>query len=270
MSAADSQQPWCVTTPVRRPTDSDVLRSVATALDVLDCFAVDGDLGVSEVAARLDIAKSTAHRLLVTLVSRGLVERTSEGRYALGLHLHELGHLVQARHELRHRAIGPMRSLSRQTGMSVLLCVPDGPDVVAVDRVETSELAGVLSHLGARLPAHTASAGKVIAAYDSSVAQARRAVGFAPRQVGGIRTDVEWEQQLAEVRRRGYASGTGEQLPDVTSMAVPLFDPQRRVVASLTVLTPADNGEGVERALPAALAAARRIGQVDRPSRYIA
>lgn len=243
---------------------------MATALDVLDCFAIDGELGVSEVAARLDIAKSTAHRLLATLVSRGLVERTSEGRYTLGLHLHELGHLVQARHALRHRALGPMRVVSRQTGMSVLLCVPDGADVIAVDRVETPALAGVLAHLGARLPAHAASAGKVIAAYDSSVAQARRAAGFVPRQPGGVRNDVEWEQLLAEVRRRGYASGTGELLAEVTSMAVPLFDPQRRVVASLTLLTSADSGFGIEQALPAALAAARRIGQVDRPSRFIA
>ena len=50
------------------------LKSVASALDLLDCFVVDEELGVSEVARRLGVAKSTAHRLLTTLCSRGIIE----------------------------------------------------------------------------------------------------------------------------------------------------------------------------------------------------
>ena len=65
------EEPWCVTTP-KRPTDNHAagewLKSVGTALDVLECFAADTELGVSDIARRLGIAKSTAHRLL-TLTS---------------------------------------------------------------------------------------------------------------------------------------------------------------------------------------------------------
>ena len=62
---------WCTSTPKR--TTGGGLRSVGTALDVLECFAVDSALGVSDVARRLGVAKSTAHRVLTTLAGRGFV-----------------------------------------------------------------------------------------------------------------------------------------------------------------------------------------------------
>ena len=64
---------WCTSTP-RRGTAGG-LRSVGTALDVLESFAADSALGVSDVARRLGVAKSTAHRVLTTLAGRGFVER---------------------------------------------------------------------------------------------------------------------------------------------------------------------------------------------------
>ena len=258
---------WCVTTPVRRPDDTDVLRSVATALDVLDCFAMDKELGVSEIAQRLGVAKSTAHRMLTTLLSRGLVERTQDGRYALGLHLHELGQLAQARHTLRHRAMGVLRTLSNQTGLGVMLCVADGADVVALDRVEPVGLIETLAHVGARFPSHCTSAGKVLAAYNPAVAQARHRAGFLPRVPGGPRTDVEWERLLSEVRRKGHAHSSDEFVPGLASVAVPLFDTQRRVPAALLVLDHSGDADLTRRCVPAMIAAGRRIGMGDRPSR---
>ena len=260
---------WCVTTPVRRPEGTDVLRSVATALDVLDCFAMDSELGVSEIAQRLGVAKSTAHRVLATLVSRGLVERTDDGRYELGLHLHELGQLAQGRHTLRHRAMGTLRALSQQTGLSVMLCVADGADVVAIDRVEAFPLIPALAHLGPRFPSHCTSAGKVLAAYNPSVAQARSDAGFLPRAPQGPRTRVEWERMLSEVRRKGHAYSQDEFVSGVSSVAVPLFNVQRTVVAALLVLDRTGEGDLTQRVLPSMIAAARRVGMGDRPTRMV-
>ncbi len=62
------------------------VQSVASALDVLDCFSWSAELGVTEVATRLGVSKSTAHRLLSTLTAKRLVERIpATGRYRLGL-----------------------------------------------------------------------------------------------------------------------------------------------------------------------------------------
>ena len=93
MSIVLQDQAWCATTPKRAQGDDhhgSGLKSVGSALDVLECFALDGELGVSDIARRLGVAKSTAHRLLQTLASRGFVEQdVQSGQYRLGLHVYE-------------------------------------------------------------------------------------------------------------------------------------------------------------------------------------
>ena len=107
---AASEDAWCTSTPKRAAAGG--LRSVGTALDVLECFAVDSALGVSDVARRLGVAKSTAHRVLSTLAGRGFVEQDANGLYRLGLHLYELGMLSHARNGLRHVALPVMQAVA--------------------------------------------------------------------------------------------------------------------------------------------------------------
>lgn len=109
MSIVLQEQAWCATTPKRAHSAGQPgsgLKSVGSALDVLECFALDGELGVSDISRRLGVAKSTAHRLLQTLASRGFVEQDAEsGQYRLGIHVYELGALALARNGLRHAAL---------------------------------------------------------------------------------------------------------------------------------------------------------------------
>ena len=148
----------------------------------MECFATDGELGVSDIARRLGVAKSTAHRLLQTLASRGFVEQDAHsGQYRLGMHVYELGALALARNELRHAALPFLRQVATATGLTVNLSVPDGPDVVFVERIENSDGVRILGHFGRRLPAHTTSSGKAIAAWNAEADLARRRAGFPPR-----------------------------------------------------------------------------------------
>ena len=90
------------------------LKSVTAAIQLLNVFAEDERLGVSQVAKRLGVAKSTAHRLLTTLVAGGLVEQTHEfGDYRLGVRLIELGQLASARQDLRRVAAPAMEEIGR-------------------------------------------------------------------------------------------------------------------------------------------------------------
>ena len=233
---------WCITAPRRSrrapgmPSE-DGLKSVSTALDVLECFAVDGELGVSDIARKLGIAKSTAHRLLTALCRKGIAEQNPEtGHYRLGLHLYELGQLVQARSILRHVALPTMTKLAQSTGHTVNLSVADGPDVVFLERLENSDDVRFLGHAGRRYPSHCTSSGKAIAAYNPEAAQARRDAGFPPRVSHTVRTQDGWDQQLAEVCRRGFAVSTSESFDDVTSIAVPILDLGHRAAAAVSVL----------------------------------
>lgn len=216
------------------------LRSVGTALDVLECFAIDGSLGVSDVARRLGIGKATAHRLLQTLVTRGFVEQDrGTGKYRLGMHLYELGHLAQARNTFRHAALPHLQAIATGTGYTVNLGVPDGADLVFVERIETGEGGEVLGHVGRRLPLHCTSSGKVIAAFNPAVDQARRTAGFPPYARRTIRTETAWSRALSDVRRQGFAVSHGESFDGMTSIALPVM--QRKVaVASISAFGPTD------------------------------
>ncbi|MGZ4672618.1 MAG: helix-turn-helix domain-containing protein, partial [Ilumatobacteraceae bacterium] len=65
-------------------------------------------LGVSEIARKLDMGKSTVHRALSTLLERGYVSKTPDDRYRLGLKLHEMGQLVVSGLRLHEVAHGPL------------------------------------------------------------------------------------------------------------------------------------------------------------------
>ena len=95
-----------------------LLSSVHNALRVLDCFsATERELGVSELARRLAMGKSTVHRLCTTLAAGGLLEHNPvTGRYRLGLHLYELGALVGAHMDLHEAAGASLLELRNRTG----------------------------------------------------------------------------------------------------------------------------------------------------------
>lgn len=252
---------WCSSTPKRSHGDDTAgVKSVGSALDVLECFATDGELGVSDIARRLGVAKSTAHRLLQTLTSRGFVEqRADTGLYRLGIHLYELGELALARNTLRHHALPHLRQVVATTGLTTNLSVIDGPDIVFIERIENSDGVRMLGNFGRRLPAHTTSSGKAIAAFDPASDEARRRAGFPPRVSRTVRTEADWARCLDAVRRAGFASSTSESFDGASSVAVPVVV-HRRAVAAISVFGPTEViAPRVDRLVPVLTAAARRI-----------
>src|SRR5687768_12740698 len=88
------------------PRRRERLSSVTTAIRLLKAFSEDEvDIGISALAKRLGIAKSTAHRLATTLAAEGLLEQDhASGRYRLGVALFRLGALVRRRMEVSNEA----------------------------------------------------------------------------------------------------------------------------------------------------------------------
>jgi len=257
---------WIATTPKRLTAGpssaTSSLRSVGSALDLLECFAMDGSLGVSDIARKLGVAKSTAHRLLQTLVSRGFVEQDREsGLYRLGMHIYELGALALARHELRNAALPTLRQVAHATSLTTNFAVPDGPDVVFIERIENPDGVRILGHVGRRLPAHTTSSGKVIAAFNATADQNRRTAGFPPRVGRTVRTEADWSACLAQARKDGYAVSTSESFDGTSSVAVPILERQV-AVAAISVFGPSEAIDpNIERLLPLLQAASNRIAK---------
>jgi len=246
------------------------LRSVGTALDVLECFALDAELGVSEIARRLGVSKSTAHRLLTTLVSRGMVERSeSTSKYRLGMRLFELGDLAVSRMDLRRQSQVLLEELRERSGWTVHLAVASGADVLYLERLSTLRGMRAIGEYRRRWPLHATSSGKAICAHDPVARQARIAAGFPMFTAQTLGDEASFTAALAQVRKHGYATAHAELMPNLTSVAAPVLDRHGVALAAISITGPVDElGDRQDRLARLVMAAAKRLGQaMQRPQR---
>ena len=135
--------------------------TVRKAMAVVSAFSYgEPVLGVSELARRLDMGKSTVHRILTTLVADGYVERTRDERYRLSIKMYEIGQQVAASIELRELVHPALERLRNESGETAHVGVLSGTDVVYVDRLESPHMIRWLTRVGRRRGAHATSTGK--------------------------------------------------------------------------------------------------------------
>jgi len=217
-------------------------RSVSIAFSVIDVVASHPDSGPSAVARSLGIAKSTASSMLSALADRGVLEHSGGGRYRLGLKMFEYGHLALSHVNLFEVSVPVLERLRDRVRDLVQLAVPVGAEVLYLDRLEAQTL-DTRFHDGTwrRLPAHSSSSGRAIAAFNPAVAQAIFAAGL---QRWTRYTMVDPERLpllLDEVRERGYSFTEDELEEGIASVAAPvlLTDGQRsRAIAAVSVVGP--------------------------------
>jgi DNA-binding IclR family transcriptional regulator len=244
--------------------DNDVeggLKSVASALDLLDCFVEEEELGVSEVARRLGVAKSTAHRLLTTLASRKLIEQNPRnGKYRLGLHLFELGSLALARVELRRRSVLLLEELRELSGWTVHLSIAQGADTLFLERLPTLRGLQAMEEFRRKWPLHATSSGKAICAYDPEAAQARINAGFPVFTAHTISNEAQFRAELAKVRKQGYATASEEVMTKLASVAAPVLDSHGVALAAISITgSVMDLGQHQDRQVRLVTMAAKRL-----------
>ncbi len=225
------------------------LTSVRNAARLLKEFSrTDRELGVSELARRLDLATSTVHRLLATLTAERLMER-SPGGYRLGLALFDLGAILAPHLDLHEAAMPVMATLRHRCGETVQLAVLDGLESVYIDRLESPHTVRIFSRVGTRLPATTTSTGKVLLAALPAAELDRRLVAWSPHRHTpySIIEEPVLRVRLAEIAGRGWAENLQESRVGVVSVGAPVRGPDGVVIAALSVAAPTD------RAGPAAL-----------------
>ncbi|MGH3436168.1 MAG: IclR family transcriptional regulator [Sciscionella sp.] len=246
------------------------LSSVRNAARLLKEFrSRERELGVSELARRLGLGKSTVHRVLGTLSAEGMIEQNPvTGGYRLGIVMFELGEAVRVHMDL-HTAVGPvLAALREETRESCQVGVLDGHDVVYVDRLESPQTLRLFNETGRRVPVHCTSSGKILVAHLPRDERDRFLEGapmtaLTPNTITDRAVLVE---QLAKVRGRGWSEAVEEREIGVVSIAVPIRDVHGDVVAALSIGAPlARLGAAARRRLAPTLveageAASRRLG----------
>ncbi len=251
-----------VTGTERTANAKPALHSVTIALDVLDALAETPELSLSELARRVGVAKSTAHRTCAVLATRGLLTRTPAGKYRLGLRFVEYGHLATARSAVGDFALPILIDLRNAFGETVQIGVPAGADVVYVERVEGVRALRYSAGNSRRGPVHRSSAGKVLAAYLPDLLEARLRAGLPASTGYTIVVPEVLKAELAKVRERGYARSVDETELGMSSLAVPVRSAgDGPVVAAISMVGPTSRviGDGETRHVTALQAAARQL-----------
>lgn len=219
------------------------LSSVRNAARLLCAFTpADRDLGVSELASRLGLGKSSVHRLLSTLALEGLIERdATSGRYRLGLKLYELGSIVGDHLDLHEVVAGPIDELRNLTGETVHVAILDGPEVVYIARRESPHMLRLFGRVGHRNHAHCTSTGKLLLAFlpPAELAAVLEGVTLLAHTRRTITSRRKLDDELEAIRRRGWAENIEESELGVHSVAAPIRDASGSVIAAISVAGPA-------------------------------
>jgi IclR family transcriptional regulator, acetate operon repressor len=249
--------------------DGNAVRSVDRAAALLLALGdSQGEAGVTELARRLGLHKSTASRLLATLQKRGLVEQDDEtGKYRLGLVVIRLAERAERTLDLGALAMPELERLARLTRETTGIGVLDGDLLMTVAQVDGPNLVAGSDWTGKSSPLHSGASGKVLLAAlpERDVLRIVRS-GLASHTE---RTLVDLEpllEELVRVRRRGYATSISEFEVGQNEVAAPVHDARGHVVAAVDIwgpsyrLTPQRIPELAAHARDAAAAISIRLG----------
>jgi IclR family transcriptional regulator, acetate operon repressor len=232
--------------------------------DVLLMFAGEaGPIGVTAIARQLGISKAVVHRILQSLVSRGLLAVDAKGGgYVLGPAVAALGARALQDLDLRTFAQPALRELQAETAETTTVSLLVGAARVYLDQVVSQREIRMTVELGRTFPLHAGSSGKAILAFAAPDLRERVLRG----ELGSLTPDtvVDAERlgrELDAIAAAGVAASRGEREQGAASVAAPVFDFDGGVIGAISVCGPVTRftDEAVERHTPLVIAAAKRV-----------
>jgi DNA-binding IclR family transcriptional regulator len=214
--------------------------SVSKSLRILQLLACHESMRVTELSRELDVAASTAHRLLNIMRSHDFVEQDADSpRYRLGPAALKLGRPARGHPSLLPVSRPYLVRLAAELDETVNLVVLDGPDALFLDGVQSRQAVRVATRTGARLPAYATAGGKVLLAHLPYQSVRALYPGELRRVTRQTLPDMQaLQQELQKVREHGYALNLGEHLAEVYAIGVPVNGDDGRPVAAVTVAGP--------------------------------
>lgn len=231
------QTPGAPQTPYRAP-------AVAQAFALLDEIAArPSGLRLTELVREVELPKSTVHRLLGTLHELGIVAREQGERYVLGPRM--ALYSGPARH-VHTGLFAPFYAMAEalrdEHDETIQLGVLSGAEVVFLAFVETTRAVRLAPRVGRRLPAHASATGKAILAHrDETALRTVLEAGLRPITEATICDERQLRDELAEVRRSGWATEVEEAARYLSCFSAPVLDRDERAVAAVTACVPTNS-----------------------------
>ena len=240
--------------------------ALGRALAVLETLLeTDRSLGLAEIASRLDLPRQSAHRIVNQLLGLGLLQRhIDRDRYLPGPRMRWLAleTLYQSRNTAPWHAV--LEDLAETTTETCNIGVLDRNKILLIDRVETKWALRVHSQVGRRVEPHSSAIGRLLLAHLDKKRR-HELIGTRPLKRFTPYTIVdenELEKEFVAIRRRGYSMSNQATTLGIFAVAVPISDPQGRVVAGLACQVPLVRmtpDQALEEILPRLRGAADRM-----------
>lgn len=205
------------------------IHAVEKALDLLNAICDEGgEVRLSELSERLGLNKANVFRLLATLENRGLVVRGDDARkYRLGLTAYEMGQKLLSGMSMLRKSRPVMERLARDCGEAVYMVVPCEDEALMLEMVDCCHQVKVAPLVGRRTAMSATALGRIFLA-------------CAPRNGRGKVLPLlpELQEELAAIRRLGYAEEEGGLGDGVAALGIPLYNANEQVVAVLAIVGP--------------------------------
>ncbi len=199
---------------------------------------------LNDLVAASGLKKTTVFRILTALEAEGMIQRTAQGAYGLGVEVIALGGRAMRSNPLPKVAHPYLRRLVAQTmetaTLDILRLNPSGlPTTAVLDEVLSPKLLGVTQYIGMQFPAHMTSTGKVILAHEAPERVEQLLPEMLPaRTEQTITSRAELQTVLAAVRKQGFALSAHELEIGIMAVAAPIFDHNGQIWAALSVSGP--------------------------------
>ena len=218
------------------------IQSVKRAMTIIDYIAKNSNsAGITQISRELSLSKSTVHGLVSTLEQMDYLQQNSQnGEYSLGIKLFELGQVIYSNMDLRVIARPFLQQLVDKHRETTHLAILSKGDVIYIDKVDSKQSIGIISHIGGRNPSYCTGVGKVLLAGLSAEALDKliQSINFHKFTEKTITDPELLKKHLAQVREDGYALDMEEIEEGLICVAAPIKNYREQVIAAISISGP--------------------------------
>ena len=209
------------------------------ALDLIELLATsENGLSITELSAATGLPKSTVHRILATYADRHYVEKNQETSiYSLGYKFVEIASVYLNKIVLKTEAAPIMHEMAMMFGVVSYLGVLENNEVMYLEKAEQFNSLRLYTQIGKREPLYCTALGKVLMASlpEDEFEHIARQLTYKRYTANTIGSYEAFREEVARVRRRGYATDYYEHETTNSCLAVPIYDYTRKVMAAMSV-----------------------------------
>jgi IclR family acetate operon transcriptional repressor len=218
------------------------VQSLTRGLSILEALAdAEGGLTLTDLAHRVELPASTAHRLLATLEKMGYVYQAGDlGLWYVGLQAFTVGSTFLANRDFVAQSHSYMRRLMEQSGETANLAILDGTEAVFIAQVQCHEMMRTLVKLGSRVPLHASGVGKAIFAAlpDEQIEAILKVMGLPRITENTIVVPETMWAALRVIRQRGYSFDDEEHARSTRCVAATIFDEHAEPLGAISLAGP--------------------------------